>query len=130
VDADLAGLEIDLLPFAEHRADLQIDDAALAERRNHRAGLGVELDELKSRRHVDHAIVALAVGPVRHAAAGELARRDGRALALAQAVGPDHLAGLAVERDDRAARAAGGVEDAFDLGGRPEVVGFEPPGDF
>ncbi len=74
----------------------------------------------------------------RHAAARELARRDGRALSLAQAVRPDHLAGLAVERDDRSARAAGGVENPLDrqrrpfefvLGARAEVVGLEPPGD-
>ena len=32
VQADLAGLEIDLLAVADDRADLQIDDAVLAER--------------------------------------------------------------------------------------------------
>jgi hypothetical protein len=36
VDADLAGLEIDLLALPFHRTDLQIDDAVLAEGGNHR----------------------------------------------------------------------------------------------
>ena len=75
----------------------------------------------------------------RDAAARELARRDRGAVALAVAVRPDQLAGPAVERDDRAARAGGGVEHAFDrerrafeleLGARAEVVGLEPPRDF
>src|SRR5207237_9704575 len=65
-------------------------------------------------------------------------RRHRVALAFAQAVRPDYLAGLAVEGDHRAARAAGGVEDAFDrqrrpfeleLGTRSEIVGLEPPRD-
>jgi hypothetical protein len=52
-------------------------------------------------------------------------------------VRPDQLAGLAVERDDRTARAAGCVEDAVDgerrtfelvLRTRPETVGLESPG--
>ena len=106
--------------------------------RNHRAGLRVQLDELVAGRHVDDAVVALAVGPVRHAAARELPRRDRRALAFAQAVRPDHLAGLAVERDDRSARAAGRIEHALDrerrpfelvFGPRTEVVGLEAPRD-
>ena len=67
----------------------------LAERGDDGAGLRVERDEAVAGRHVEDALVALAVGPVRHAAARELARRDRGALALAQAVRPDQLAGLA-----------------------------------
>ena len=72
------------------------------------------------------------------AAARQLPRRDRRARPFAQAVRPDQLAGPAVERDDRSARAAGRVEHALDhqrrafelvLGARAEVVGLEPPGD-
>ena len=75
----------------------------------------------------------------RHAAAGQLPRRDAGALAFAQAVRPDQLAGLAVERDDGAPRAAGGVQHAVDrerrafelvFGPRTEDVGLEPPRDF
>src|SRR5207237_8933082 len=75
VDADLADLVVDLLALAGHRALLQIDDAALAERRDHRAVLRVERDQAIARRDVEHALVAFAVGPVRDAAARELARR-------------------------------------------------------
>ena len=90
-------------------------------------------------RDVDDAVVTLAVGPVGEAAARELARRVDGARAFLLGVHPDHLAGLAVERDHRAARAAGRVDDALDhqrrafeleLGTRAEVVGLEAPGDF
>ena len=138
VEPDLAGLEIDLLALAEDRALLHVDDAAFAERRDHRAGLRVERDQAVAGRHVEDALVAFAVGPVRHAAAGQLARRDRGAVAFAVAVRPDQLAGPAVERDDRAARAGGRVEHALDrerrafelvLGARAEVVGLEAPRD-
>src|SRR3954466_11134626 len=105
--ADLPGLEIDLLPGAEGDAALQIDDAVLAEAGDRRAVVRVERDQAIAGRHVDHAIVAAAITPVRQPAAGELTRRHPGALALAQAVRPQQLAGPAVERHDRAARAAG-----------------------
>src|SRR5262249_19075925 len=92
VQADLAGLEFDLLPLAGDRALLQIDDAALAERRHHRAVLGVERDQAIAGGHVEHTVVAFAVGPVRHAPARQLPRGDRGAVALAIAVRPDHLA--------------------------------------
>src|SRR6185436_14315715 len=113
--------------------------AALAERRNHRAGLGVERDQAVAGRHIEDALVALAVGPVGDAAARELARRDRGAVALAVAVRPDQFPGPAVEGDNRAARAGGGVQHALDrerrpfelvLGTGPEIVGLEAPGDF
>ena len=138
VHADLAGFQIDLLALAFDGAELQIEDAALAEGRHERAVFRAQLDELIARRDVNHAIVALAVGPERHAASGQLPRRDGGALALAQAVRPHHLARPSVERDDRSPRAAGRVENAFDrerrafelvLGPRAQVVGLEPPRD-
>src|SRR6185436_7129327 len=133
---DLAGLEIDLLRAPLDDPDLQVERAALAEALDHRAGLRVQLDQLKPGRRVDDPFVALAVGPVRHPASRELARRDRGAAPFAQAVRPDHLAGLAVERDHRTAGAAGGVEDPLDrdrrpfeleLGPRAEVVGLEAP---
>ena len=139
VQADFAGLEIDRLPIAEDRAFLQVDDAVLAERRDRLAGLRIERDHAVAGGDEDHSIVAFAVGPVRDAAAGELARRDRGAVAFAEAVDPHQLAGLGVERDDRSARAAGRVEHALDhqrrafelvLGTRAEAVGLEAPGDF
>src|SRR5205085_11087571 len=60
-------------------------------------------------------------------------------LALAQTVRPYHLAGPAIERDDRAPRAAGRVQHALDRERRPfelvlrtrtEVVGLVAPRDF
>src|SRR6185295_1915174 len=84
----------------------------------------------------EDAIVAAAIRPVGEAAAGQLPRRDAGAFPLAQAVRPQQLAGLAVERDDRSSRAAGRVEDAVDrqrralqlvFGPRTEDIGLEPP---
>ena len=80
-----------------------------------------------------------AVGPVRHAAARQLARRAGGARALGLGVHPAQLAGRRVERDHRAPRAGRRVEHAADhqrrafelvLGPRAEAVGLEAPGDF
>ena len=79
-----------------------------------------------------------AAGPVGEAAARELPRRRLAALAFVLAVHPHHLAGDGVERDDGAARAGGGVDDAVDhqrrrleveLGARAERVGLEAPRD-
>ena len=92
--ADLAGLEIDLLAGAEDDAFFQVDDAVLAEAGDRRAVLRVERDQPIAGRDVEDALVAAAVGPVREAAARELTRRDAGALAFAQAVRPDQLAGL------------------------------------
>ena len=78
----------------------------------------------------------LAVGPVGDAAARQLTRGVRGARTFAQAVDPDLLAGLRIERDDRTARAGGGIDDTLDhqrralkleLGTRSEVVGLEPP---
>src|SRR4029077_8579784 len=82
-------------------------------------------------------LVALAVRPVGDATARELARRDSGAVAFTVAVRPDQLPAPPVQRDDRPARAGGGIQDALDrerrpfeleLGARAEVVGLEPPG--
>ena len=101
VQAGLAGFQIDLLAGAGNHADLQVHHAVLAEAGDQLAGLGVQLDQPVAGGDEDDAVVALAVGPVGDAAAGKLARRDGRALAFAQAVDPDQLAGLGVQRDHR-----------------------------
>src|SRR5258705_11791643 len=108
MDADLTGLEIDLLFGAVHDAHFRIHEAVLAEGGDRRAGLRVELRKPVAGRDVDDALVAAAVGPVRQSAARQLPRREAGALALAHAVGPDQLARLRVERDDRSARAGGG----------------------
>src|SRR3954466_11190069 len=105
--ADLPGLEIDLLPGAEGDAFLQIDDAVLAEAGDRRAVVRVERDEAVAGRDVDDTIVPTAVGPVGETASGELARRDAGAFPFAQAVRPDQLAGLPVERNHGSPRAGG-----------------------
>ena len=136
--ADLAGLQIDLLARAEHDAALQIDDAIFAERGDRRAVVRVQRDEAIAGRDVEDAVVAAPIAPIGKPAARQLARRDAGAFSFAQAVRPQQLARLAVERDHRAARAAGGVEHAVDrerrafqlvLGARPEDVGLETPRD-
>jgi len=69
----------------------------------------------------------------------ELTWRDRRALALAQAVGPDLLARFRIERDNRPAGARGRIQHALhherrafelELGERAEVVRLESPRDF
>ena len=82
-----------LAVLVDHHADLEIDDALVAERGDGLAGLGVERHEAIAGRDVDHAFVALAVGPVGHAAARKLARGPARgALAFVHAVDPLLLA--------------------------------------
>src|SRR5207248_6848845 len=65
----------------------------------------IERDEAIAGRHVQHSLVALAVGPVRDAASRQLARRDRGAVAFTVAVRPDQLSRFPVERDHRASRA-------------------------
>src|SRR5262249_1408411 len=86
--------------------------------------------------HVEHPLVAFAVGPIGDAPARELSRRDRRAIPFPVAVRPDELTGFAVERDHRPSRAGSGVEHAMDgerrpfeleLGARAEIVGLEAP---
>ena len=129
---DLAFDEIDLLI----ELLLQVDDAVPAEALDRVAGFGVKRHELVANGDVEDALL-LAVGPVREAAARQLARgRDG-ALALVQAVHPQHLARERVERDGRATRARrrvdlsahherGRLEVGLDPGA--EVIRAEPPG--
>jgi hypothetical protein len=136
VHANLAALEIDLLALPFDDADLQVDDTVFTERFDGRTGLRVELDETISGRDVHDALVATTVGPVRHAPTRQLARRHGGTLTFAHAVHPDHLAGLAVERDHVAPRAGSRVEHtpnrqrcAFELvlGKGSEIIGLEAP---
>src|SRR5262249_1540326 len=82
VQADLAGLEVDLLALADDGADFHVDDAVLAEGLDGLTGLGVQRDQAVAGRHEQDAVVALAVGPVRQAATGELPRRRDGARAL------------------------------------------------
>ena len=70
MNTDLAGFQFDLLIDALHDADLQIEDPVRAERIDQRSCPGIELHKAIARRDVDHPLVAFAVGPVRHAAAG------------------------------------------------------------
>ncbi len=143
VETNLALLEIDLHLLAvlvDHHALLEVDDALLAEGLDRVAGLGVERHEAVAGGDVVDAVVGLAVGPVGDAAAGQLTGRPARrAFALVHAVHPLLFAGLAVERDDRAAGAGDRVDRAADhdrrraklgLGARTEVVGLEAPGHF
>src|SRR5690242_3532846 len=90
--SDLSGLEIDWLPVAEHRADLQIDDAVVAEGADHRAGFRVQLDETIAGGDIQNPLITTAIGPVRKAAPRQLTGRDAGAFPFAQAVLPDFLA--------------------------------------
>ena len=112
---------------------------SLAEAGNRLAGVRIQLDQPVAGGDEHDAVVALAIGPVRDAAAGELARRDRGAIPFAQTVDPHLLTGLRVESDHGSARPAGGVEHALDhegrsfqlvFGARAEVVGLEAPRDF
>src|SRR5206468_5538618 len=119
MDSDLTRFQIDLLIGAFHDADLQVDDAVLAKRSDDVAILRVEGYEPVTRRHIQDAFVALAVGPIRNAAARELARRIPRAFAFAQAVRPDQLAGFRVKRDHRSAGRPRRAPHRLDPAARP-----------
>src|SRR5260221_3871361 len=138
VQADLAAIEIDLLALADDDALLEVQDAVFAECLHRLPGLRVQLDEAVADRDRDDTVVALAVGPVGDAPAGELARRDRGAQALVHVPDPLQLTGASVERDNRPACAARRVEHAADhdpralelvLGPLAEVVRPESPGD-
>ena len=102
------------------------------------AGLRVQRDEVIAGRDSENALVPLAVGPVRDAAARSLARRPFTALALVHAPHPQLLARLGIDRDDRAPHAGLRVHDAVHherrhlhvvVGPHAVVVGLEPPRD-
>src|SRR5207253_609309 len=64
VDADLAGFEVDLLVLALHNSDFQIDNATVAEGRNHFAGFRVQLDEPITGGDIEDALITSAISPV------------------------------------------------------------------
>ena len=70
MNSDFAGFQIDLLVVALDGANLQINDAILAERVDHRAVLGVQRNEPVTCRDVQDAVVAFAVRPVCDTTAG------------------------------------------------------------
>ncbi len=84
MEARFAGFEIYLFAGAGGHADLQVHHAVLAEPGNRYAGVRVQLDEAIAGGHEDDPVVALAIGPVRDAAAGQLPGRDRCALAFAE----------------------------------------------
>ena len=117
---------------------LEIHDAVLAEGGDADAGFRIQRDHLISGSDVDDAFRA-AVGPIRQAAAGKLARRNSAALALVFAMHPEKLSSGRVERHDGSPRSGGRIEHALDhqrrafevgFGARTEIVGLEAPGDF
>src|SRR5262245_21664792 len=119
MDADLAGLQVDRLPVAVIHAFLEIHDSVLAETGDGCACLRVERDKAITGRHIEHALVAAPVSPVRQSASGQLSGCGGGPLALTHAVSPHELARRAVEGDDRPPGAAGGVKDSLDHEGCP-----------
>ena len=117
---------------------LEINGAAVAERGDARAGLGVEGDEAIARRHVQNARGG-AVRPIREAASRERAHRGRTARTFLLDVRPQFGAGGRIQRDDATTRAAGSVEHTadhqrrafqFELRPRPERIGLEAPRHF
>src|SRR5215469_7838712 len=104
MEADFAALEINLFAVALHHALFQIDLASRTKRADGNTRLRIEFDQTVASGHVDHAIVASSIAPVRDAAAGKLPRRVGGALPFTKTVCPDQLAGFGVECDHRAPR--------------------------
>src|SRR5271165_1511020 len=109
VQADVGAQGVDLLVVVF----LEIDRAVFAEAGDGDAGFRVERDQAIARGDVEDALFAVA-GPVRQAAAGELARGGASAIAFVLEMHPEHFAGRGVERYDIAARSGGGVDDAVD----------------
>ena len=118
-------------------ADFQVDHAVVAEGFDGPAGMGVEFDQPIAGRDIEDALIAIAVGPIGHAAARKLARRERGAQAFIHAIDPFQFAGLGIQRDHVAARAGGGIDRAVDLDRRAfqlefrtcaQIVGLEMPG--
>ena len=145
VQADFAGHQVNLLVLAGLAddavigADLEVHDALFAEAFDRLAGMGVQFHQAIAGGDIDDAIIALAVGPVGHAAAGQLARRNGGAQAFIHRIDPLQFAGLGIQRNHVAARAGGGIDGAVDfdrgafelvLGMGAHLVGLELPGHF
>ena len=99
----------------------------IAEGFDRAAGMGVEFDQAIAGRHIKNAVIAIAVGPIGHAAAGKLARRQRGAHAFIHAIDPFQFAGLGIQRDHVAARAGRGVDRAVDLQRRAFQLEFRPP---
>jgi hypothetical protein len=91
----------------------EIDDAVAAERGVTHPGLRIERDQAIAGRHVEDAFLA-AVAPVREAAARQLSRRRRRTRAFVLAVHPLQLARCRIEREHRAACAAGRIKTTAD----------------
>src|SRR5205085_121217 len=138
MQSDLTGRQIDLLAGSGDSALLEIDDTVLTEWLHRRTGLRVERDEAITGRHVQHAVLTLAVGPVRQAAAGELSGRGNGARAFELGVHPDQLARVGPERKYGPPRPARGVQHPLhgerrtlelELRTGAKIVGFEAPRD-
>src|ERR1041385_756319 len=123
LESDLAGREVGRDGLVD--VGLEIDGPVRAEARDSRARLRVERDEAIARRDVEDSLLA-SVSPIREAAPGELSRRGRSALALVLPVNPFLSAGCGVERDDRAIRSAGRIQDAADHQRRPFELEFRP----
>ena len=125
-DVSLAGAE-EIGPHqhdvpVDHRhagvGNLEIDVAALAERRVQCAGVGAQRDQLSQAREEDARRQLAVAGPVRDAAE--------RGEPFGQLVAPDLLAGLRLERDDAIAR--GQIHHAVHHDGRDLLEDFERAG--
>ena len=139
MQAHLAVFEIDLLTGPGDHAYLQIDDAVLAEARYRLTGLGIQRHQTIAGGDEHDAVVALAVAPIRNAAAGKLARSNGGPLAFAHAISPQLFAGGGIQRNYGAASAAGGINDTlhhqrrafqFVFRARSQIIGLKAPGHF
>ncbi len=128
--------QIDLLARAVLHAQLEVQRPVLAEAGIGNPGLCVKGDQPVSNRHVEDSRL-LAVAPVSQAASRKPSRGRFAAVSFMFAVHPQQFAGGCVERDDGAARSASGINHAanherrsfkFVFRPRPEIVGFESPG--
>src|SRR5580704_15597984 len=97
METGLAGFEVDLLAGAGYHPFLQVHYSVFPEAANRLASVGVQRHQTVTRGYEYHAIVALAVAPIRKAPSRELPRCNGSALAFAQAVDPHQLSGLRVQ---------------------------------
>ena len=135
MQAHFAGLQVNrLVVFL-----LQVDDAVHAESLDRHAGQRIQRHQLVARRHIDNAVILLAVRPIRHAMAGILPRGVAAAGAFVDGMHPAHFAGGGIQTDHGAARTGGAIEPAGDhqrralidiFRARPQLVRLEAPGHF
>src|SRR5438128_9114153 len=97
----------------------EIDGSVFTETGNRHAGLGIERDQMETRKDRKDPLI-LSIRPIGHAPSGISSWRLAIPFAFIRAIHPQRIAGPYIRSDYRAVIAGGEIKDAIDAeGGRP-----------